>query len=326
MSLTLFDKYKRMNVYGQEYWTARDMAKILEYSEYRKFKTVTAKAERACKNAWQPVSDHFAHVGEMVGIGSWAKREIEDIHLSRYACYLIIQNADPSKDIVALGQSYFAIQTRIKEVSDQYKEDQKRIMVREEMTAHNKKLFSTAKKAGVKNYATFYDYGYMGLYGGMRKKDILQKKWLPEKANPLDHMSSEELGANLFRATQTEAKLRRENIVGEMAAGKVHYQVGKKVRQTIEELGGTMPENLPSVEHIKEAKKRLKKLAYVWDIPDFVLKHSPVYKVPDTIDRIEKLSSIIKSNPGNMSVRIGDNMYMINKLWSNLLDQFFNWL
>ena len=256
MELKVFDQSKRYNEEKQEYWTARDMAKILEYSEYRHFKPVIEKAKESCKNAWQLVSDHFEDVLDMVSIGSGAERQANNIKLSRYACYLIVQNADPSKEIVALGQSYFAIQTRKQEIQDQKLEDTKRIYLREEMKTHNKKLMSTAKEAGVNNYAGFNDAGYLWLYG-LRSKQVQKVKWLKDADNLLDHIGSEELAANLFRATQTEAKIKREWVKGQEKADLTHFEVGKKVRKTIQDIWGTMPEKLPASDHIKEAKKRM---------------------------------------------------------------------
>jgi DNA-damage-inducible protein D len=193
----------------------------------------------------------------MVYIGSNTNREVGDYILSRYACYLIAQNGDPRKEEIALAQTYFAVQTRKQELQDQLIEDSKRVYLRNEMKTHNKQLAQTAKKAGVINYATFQDYGYMGLYGNLRQKDIHTKKLLKKNQTILDHMGSEELAANLFRATQADAKLKRENILGQNNANRAHYVVGKKVRQTIKELDGTMPERLPVAESIKESKKRL---------------------------------------------------------------------
>jgi len=321
MNITVFDRYKKTNNYQQAYWTARDMAKILWYSEYRKFKSVIKKAEKSCVKSGQDVQEHFAHVENEVNIWSGAKRTIDDVHLSRYACYLIIQNADPNKEVVATGQSYFAIQTRIKEVSDQYKEDQKRTLVREEMTEHNKKLFSAAKQAGVQDFASFYDAGYMGLYGWMRKRDILASKWIDAWENPLDYMSSEELWANLFRATQTEAKLKRESISWEKAAQKLHYDVGQKVRQTIKELWWTMPESLPVVEHIKEAKKRLKSMSYVSDVPGMVLQKRHNYELPNSVNAISNVADIIKNHPWSNIVFIDGNSYKISDWGLKLLER-----
>lgn len=205
----------------------------------------------------------------MVGIGSGAERPVESIKLSRYACYLIVQNADPNKTIVAQGQTYFAIQTRIAEVRqmEEYQklssEEEKRLFLRSEMLKHNSLLASAAKDAGVidsKDYAVFQNWGYQGLYGGMTAKDIHHRKGLKKSQKILDHMGSTELAANLFRATQTEEKLRRENIIGKQRANYAHYEVGAKVRQTIKELGGTMPEDLPAVESIKVVEKKKQKL------------------------------------------------------------------
>ena len=204
---------------------------------------------------------------DMVKIGSGAVREVESIKLSRYACYLIVQNADPTKEIVATGQTYFAIQTRIQEIRqmDEYtslkSEEEKRIFLRNELKTHNIQLAEAAKGAGVIepiDYAIFQNHGYMGLYGGLDAKGIHSRKGLKKSQNILDYMGSTELAANLFRATQTEEKLRREEIKGKHEANATHYDVGKKVRQTIRELGGTMPENLPTEESIKEIENKIK--------------------------------------------------------------------
>ena len=258
MKPSIFEELKKINKYGQEYWSARDLAKTLEYSEYRFFIPVIDKAKIACKNSSFSPTDHFEDVHDMVAIGSGAERQISDVNMSKYACYLAVQSADSGKVIVGKAKSYFAIQTHRQETSDNLIEDSKRVMLRNEMTVHNKKLASAAKTAGVFNYANFQDAGYIGLYGGLRQKDIHARKKLNERQAILDHMGSEELAANLFRTTQTEAKLRRENIHGQGLASTAHLEVGKKVRATIRELGGTMPENLPSEESIKESKKGLR--------------------------------------------------------------------
>ena len=250
-----------------EFWLARDLQQVLDYSSWDKFKAAIRKAMIACEKSTYDVLNHFSQLGKMVEIGSGAERYIEDYdyQLSRYACYLIVQNADSSKPVIAHGQTYFAIQTRRQELqdNDEFKslsEDNKRLVLRDELKKHNKELVETAQKAGVEtnlDFAIFQDHGYKGLYGGLGAKDIHVKKGLKKSQKILDHMGSTELAANLFRATQTEDKLRRENIKGKQKANKTHYEVGKKVRQTIEELGGTMPENLPVHESIKkiEGKK-----------------------------------------------------------------------
>jgi len=258
MKTSIFEELKKINKYGKEFWSARELGKVLEYSEYRFFIPVVEKAKIACENSGFFAADHFEDVHGMVLIGSGAERQISDINMSRYACYLVVQSADSSKVIVGKAKSYFAIQTHRQETQDQLVDDSKRVMLRGEMTEHNKKLASAAKSAGVFNYANFQDAGYMGLYGGLRQKDIHSRKKLNDKQKLLDHMGSEELAANLFRATQTEAKLRRENISGQGLASTAHQEVGAKVRRTIIELGGTVPENLPAEESIREPKKRLK--------------------------------------------------------------------
>lgn len=265
-SPTIFEKIKHVNAIGQEYWSARELFKVLEYIKWDKFLNVIAKAKESCKNSGQAIDDHFPRVEKMVEIGSGAVKDVGDIHLTRYACYLIIQNADPRKEIIALGQTYFVFQTRkaelIEEVFEQLKtEEEKRLFLRKEMAEHNKQLADAAKSAGVIQpweYAVFQNHGYMGLYNGLGAKEIHAKKGLKKSENILDHMGSTELAANLFRATQTEEKLKREKIKGKQKANQAHYEVGKKVRQTIKELGGTMPEDLPTHESIKniETKKQ----------------------------------------------------------------------
>lgn len=262
MTNNIFENIKKINEHNQEFWSARDLMAPLGYIEWRKFEGAIERAKEACKNSKQKIEDHFVGSAKMIKIATGTvketEREINDYYLSRYACYLIAQNGDSRKEEIALTQTYFAIQTRKQEINEQFLEDSKRVFLRNEMKEHNKNLAKAAKEAGVVNYANFQDYGYMGLYGEMRQKDIHRKKKLKPKEAILDHMNSEELAANLFRATQAEAKLKRENIIGQDKANKSHYDVGKKVRQTIKELGGTMPENLPTPENIKESKKRVK--------------------------------------------------------------------
>ena len=261
MAGNIFEEIKKINEYGSGYWSSRDLAKVLEYSNYDKFLNVINKAKEACRNSGEVIHNHFSHMDEMVKIGSGAERSVDTVYLSRYACYLIIQNSDPSKEVVALGQTYFAIQTRRQEKSDQLVEDSKRLHLREEIKKHNTSLAEAAGNAGVENYGKFQNYGYKGLYGGMDMNDIHEKKGLKKSQKILDHMNSEELAANLFRATQADAKLRREKIQGEINANLMHYSVGQKVRKTIEELGGTMPEDLPCADGICKAQRRVKKSA-----------------------------------------------------------------
>ena len=250
----IFDNIKHVNEYGQEFWYARELQPLLEYSQWRYLKEAIERAKTACGNSGQNVKDHFAEVRKMVDIGSNAKRSVEDYELSRYACYLIVMNSDPRKEIIALGQTYFAVKTRQQELIEDYErlsEEQKRIAIRNEMKRHNSALADAAHDAGIKeprDYAIFQNYGYMGLYNGLKAKDIKERKGLKKNQDILDYMGSTELAANLFRATQTEEKLRREHIQGKSEANKTHFEVGKKVRQTIKELGGTMPEDLPTPE------------------------------------------------------------------------------
>jgi DNA-damage-inducible protein D len=267
--LTVFEQIRRTDENGNEFWSAREMAKVLDYSEYRHFLPAMERAMEACKNSGQNPSDHFEDYLDMIETGKTAKRQVESVKLSRYACYLIVQNADPTKEVVALGQTYFAVQTRLQEIKqmDEYNrlstEDEKRLFLRNEMAKHNTQLAAAAKDAGViepVDYAIFQNHGYMGLYGGLDAKAIHRRKGLTKSQQILDHMGSTELAANLFRATQTEEKLRRENIKGKTKANKTHYEVGKKVRKTIEELGGTMPENLPVADSIKKIEKTSAKL------------------------------------------------------------------
>ncbi|MBA3013689.1 MAG: DNA damage-inducible protein D [Proteobacteria bacterium] len=263
-----FENIKQTGNDGSEFWLARRLGKILDYAEFRNFLPVIEKAKKACANSDQPVSDHFVEMHEMVLIGSGAERKMESYALSRYACYLIVQNGDPSKPVIANGQTYFAIQTRRQELSDneafqRLKEDEKRLFLRNEMKEHNKMLVEAAQQAGVESnldFAIFQNHGYKGLYGGLDAKGIHQHKGLKKSQQILDNMGSTELAANLFRATQTEEKLRRENIQGKTKANTTHFEVGKKVRQTIEELGGTMPEDLPTPdEDLKKLERQTKK-------------------------------------------------------------------
>lgn len=263
---SLFESIRHINEYDEEFWYARELQMVLEYKEWRNFLKVIEKAKAACSGSENEVSDHFVDVNKMVNIGSGAERELEDMALSRYACYLIVQNGDSRKKVIALGQSYFAVKTRQQELIENFEnldEDKKRLAIRQEMIEHNKMLVAAAKDAGVetsKDYAIFQNYGYKGLYGGLGAKEIHARKGLKKNQKILDHMGYEELAANLFRATQAEAKLRRENIQGKANANQAHYDVGKEVRNTIERLGGTMPEDLPtpekSIQQLEQAQRK----------------------------------------------------------------------
>ena len=247
-----FESIKHINEYGEEYWLARELQPVLEYVQWRNFAEAVERAKLACKNSGFSIEDHFADVSKTIEMPKGAHKDIPDYMLSRYACYLIVMNGDPRKEVIAIGQTYFAVKTRQQELIDNYEqlsEDQKRLAIRNEMIAHNKSLAEAAQMAGVvdpRDYAIFQNKGYQGLYGGLGAKEIHARKGLKKSQKILDHMGSTELAANLFRATQTDEKLRRENIQGKQAADDTHYQVGKKVRQTIKELGGTMPEDLPT--------------------------------------------------------------------------------
>ena len=264
-----FESIRHIDADENDYWLARELANVLDYSQYRHFLPVVERAREACQNSGQPVADHIEDVLTMVDIGSGAKRQVEDLRLSRYACYLVVQNGDPSKPIIANGQTYFALQTRRQEMADdakfaQLNENDKRLAIRNELAAHNKHLAAAARDAGVEtslDYAIFQDHGYKGLYGGLGNREIHARKDLKKSQKILDHMGSTELAANLFRATQAEEKLRRDQVQNKTQANRTHFDVGRKVRQTIRELGGTMPENLPkpdtSIQQAASAKKKL---------------------------------------------------------------------
>lgn len=259
---TPFERIRKTNDHGNDYWLSRELARVLGYNEYRNFEEVIRKAESACLNSGQATANHFVECNEMVEIGSGAKRELNSMKLSRYACYLVIQNGDPNKEIIAQGQTYFAIQTRRQELTDAHIENERRLLLRDEMKIHNQRLAGTAREAGViepKDYAIFQNHGYMGLYGGLQAQDIHRKKGLKKGQQILDHMGSTELAANLFRTTQTEEKIRKEKITGKQNANRTHEEVGKKVRQTIKELNGTLPEHLPVAENIKKIGKKTQK-------------------------------------------------------------------
>lgn len=253
----LFENLKHIDEEGNEFWYARELQKSLEYSEWRNFHQLIEKAKLSCKNSGNVETSHFVEVNKSLNTGL-GFRELLDFKLTRYACYLIVQNGDPRKDIIALGQTYFAIKTRLQEITEQ-SEDKKRLSIRKELKFHNKNLADSAHNAGIKTpleYASFQNFGYRGLYGGLNAKDIKKRKKLNKNQDILDFMGSTELAANLFRATQTDEKLKKENIKNKFEANKIHYNVGKKVRDTIKEIGGTMPEDLPTPQKsIKQIEK-----------------------------------------------------------------------
>lgn len=265
-SADTFDSIKQVNEDGEEFWYARELQNVLEYAEWRNFNSVIDKAKIACEQSGNLVTNHFVGVNKTIEMPKTATKTVQDIILSRYACYLIVMNGDPRKEVIALGQTYFAVKTRQQEIIENYDsftEAQKRLAIRNEIVNHNKALADAAKKAGVEapvEYAVFQNCGYKGLYGGMDMKAIHEHKGLKKSQKILDHMGSTELAANLFRATQTEEKLHRDNIKGKEQANQTHFDVGAKVRKTIEELGGTMPEDLPTPEKsIKQIEREVEK-------------------------------------------------------------------
>ncbi len=239
-----------------EYWTARELAQVLGYVQWRNFVDVIKKAKKSCISSGQDFADHIADISNMTQVGHGTIRKLDDFKLDRYACYLIAQNGDPTKPQIALAQTYFAIQTRRQEIFQNLSDKEKRIHMRGDVADKNRFLFSAAKQAGVSHFGLFNDAGYKGLYG-MPLSQIEEKKNI-RSGELLDRSGSEELGANWFRITQTEAKLKREQVRGDLDARKTHQQVGEKVRQAIKDLGGTMPENLKPEKHIREVKIELK--------------------------------------------------------------------
>ena len=253
-----FEEIKHIDENGVEFWYARELQKVLNYSEWRKFEGVIKKAEISCNNSGIDSSDHFVGIDKMVQIGSGAERKQQDYELTRYACYLIAQNGDSRKKVIALAQTYFAVQTRKQEITEKeysmLTEDEKRFYQRNLTRKGNYSLNQTAKKAGVKNFDKFHNSGYKGLYNGETADDIAKRKGLRYREVILDNMGSTELIANLFRISQTEEKLKKDNVQTEKEACSTHNKIGKIVRKAIKEAGGTMPEDLPT------PKKSLKQL------------------------------------------------------------------
>ena len=263
INYNIFDTIKHIDEYDNEYWKARELSKVLNYREYRNFVPIINKAKTACINSQQIIDDHFVELHEMVNIGSKTQRKVNDYKLSRYACYLIVQNADTKKKIVALGQTYFAVQTRRQELIEkeygELSEDEKRLFNRRLTRKGNYSLNYTAKNAGVKNFDKFHNAGYKGLYGGETANDIAKRKGLRYREDILDNMGSEELADNLFRIVQTESKIKNDNIQGESVANNIHYTIGKNIREVITKNGGTLPENLPTPsKSLKELEKENK--------------------------------------------------------------------
>ncbi len=249
---TIFEKIKHIDENGLEYWEARELMKVLEYNKWENFHKVIKKAMVACEMSGNDTRYWFPEIRKSIISGKGRKSQIIDYKLSRYACYLIVQNGNPNKEVIALAQTYFAIQTRKQELTEEYfkslDEDGRRLVVRGQTVDKNKLLYKAAKDSGVKNYGKFTNYGYKGLYGGETAKDIAKRKGLNDNEEILDYMGSEELADNLFRIVQTEAKLKNDKVNNEDDANDTHYEVGSAVRDTIKKLGGTMPEDLPTPE------------------------------------------------------------------------------
>lgn len=253
-----FESIKHLDENGVEFWTGRELLPLFGYSTWQAFEEVIIRAIKSAINAGQMSENHFSQLTKMVDVGSNAKRKVNDWKLDRYACYVIAQNGDSKIPQIALAQTYFAVQTRRQEIFDKLSDAEKRLFVRGEVTNENKKLFKTAKQAGVSNFGLFNDAGYKGLYGAYLS-DIEFKKGI-KKGELLDRAGSTELAANLFRITQTDEKINKDKIKGDFEARKTHFMVGGKVRQTIKDIGGELPENLKSEKHIKDIKKDIRLL------------------------------------------------------------------
>ena len=247
-----FEALKQVNEHGAEYWSARDLQPLLGYTQWRRFEQAIERAITSCKESGNPPENHFAGAGKMVELGSGSQRQVEDYHLSRFACYLIAQNGDPRKPEIAQAQKYFAVQTRRQELSDQAAADMERVELRKQTAEEFNALSGAAQDAGVqsKMFGVFHDAGYKGLYGGLGRDAIKQRKAVPEKDNLLDRMNATELAANQFRMTQTRDKLARDGVRNQAQAIQTHEQVGKEVRDAIKRIGGIPPENIPPAEHI----------------------------------------------------------------------------
>lgn len=255
-----FEDLKKTNQHGAEFWSARELQPLLGYSQWRRFEAAIRRAITSCETSGNSPDHHFAGAGKVVGLGSGSEREIDDFHLSRFACYLIAQNGDPRKPEIAAAQQYFAIQARRQEVSDALAADRERLELRREAAEEFKALSGAARQAGVENrmFGVFHDAGYKGLYGGIGNEAIKTKKGIPAKDALMDRMNATELAANQFRMTQTRDKLAREGVSDQARAIRTHESVGKEVRDAIKRIGGTLPEEIPPAEHIKTVEKRVK--------------------------------------------------------------------
>ena len=265
-SENIFESIKHIDENGNEYWYARELQKVLGYRQWRSINDMIERAKVACQESKYCIDDHFAVHRKMVKIGSNTTRNVSDYKLSRYACYLIVMNGNPKKEVIALGQTYYAYQTRKQELSEKeyssLSEDEKRLYQRDLTRKGNASLNETAKNSGVKNFDKFHNAGYKGLYNGETADDIAKRKGIRYREEILDNMGSVELVDNLFRIVQTEEKLKNDNIKGEGNANNLHFEIGREVRNSIKRMGGTMPEELPTPEKsIKEIEKsNLKKI------------------------------------------------------------------
>lgn len=300
-----FEEIKKTDENGIEYWTARELMPLLGYSRWENFEEVIKKAMQACLNSGQDINNHFRDTTKMVKIGLNTIRKVRDWKLDRYACYLIAQNGDPEKPQIALAQTYFAIQARRQELFDQLADNEKRLYIRGEVSKENIKLFGTAKRAGVSRFGLFNDAGYRGLYG-RSLAEIEEKKGI-KKGELLDRAGSTELAANLFRITQTDEKLKKDDVYGEREATNTHNMVGGKVRQTIKDIGGVLPEDLPPEKHIKELIRELKQLGakeqkrITGEEYDKPKSEEPlIIRIPlgTTVNILTKLNKLLRNNPG----------------------------
>ena len=270
---SIFENIKHIDEYNNEFWYARELQKVLEYKDWRNFQKVIDKAVTSAENSISIKKDWVVEVNKPIKTGKGKEEIIKDYKLSRYICYLIVQNADPKKEVVALGQTYFAIQTRKQEITEQeydsLSDDDKRFYQRRLTRQENYTLQKVAASAGVKNMAEFHNAGYRGLYNGETADDIFKRKKLRYREDILDNMNEDELVANLFRINQTKQKLLKDDVQGEKEAKDVHYEVGKKVRNAIADIGGMMPEDMPTPEKSLKALEKERKQLEINELKDF---------------------------------------------------------